>query len=225
MNYTAHKIGGLSLGAAVALSMFGNPVGNSLVQLQEGIVIGASMIGAMLPDIDHPNSKISKKARITSRVVNTVAGHRGLLHAPLFVVLLWILFRIVKTTMINSSVVSSVISLIISMAVPFAGIIIALMKRGRISVTATMLIGMVFYWISQVYSMEMLYQCFTTGIITGYISHLAMDSMTRTGIPLLYPITNRKYHVLSLKTGRDDLLAALIFLVGSLSFCVFFLLQ
>ena len=196
-----------------------------MIQLQEGIVVGASMIGAMLPDIDHPNSRISKKAKITSRVVNTVVGHRGLFHSPIFILALWFLFTFVKTTVLNSKALGDVTSLIISMGIPFAGIIVALLKRGRFSVISTMLIGMVFYWISQGYSMEVLYQCFTTGIIVGYVSHLLMDFMTRAGIPLLYPFTNKKYHIMSLKTGRDDLLAALIFLVISLSYCVILLFQ
>lgn len=43
-----------------------------------------------------------------------------------------------------------------------------------------------------------------TGIIIGYSSHLLLDMLTVSGIPLLYPFSNRMFRVARLRTGRDD---------------------
>lgn len=58
-----------------------------------GFIIGAAVLGSLLPDIDSPNSKISKScftAKATSLLTNELFGHRGLFHTPFFVLLLMI---------------------------------------------------------------------------------------------------------------------------------------
>lgn len=37
--------------------------------------------------------------------------------------------------------------------------------------------------------------------IVGYLSHIFLDALTKEGAPLLYPLTKRKFHFLSIKTG------------------------
>ena len=49
------------------------------------IVSGAS---ALIPDIDCPESKLGRKIRIISKPINKLFGHRGLMHAPLFYILI-----------------------------------------------------------------------------------------------------------------------------------------
>lgn len=60
-------------------------------QLFGAAVIGA--LGGLIPDIDHPKSTISKKAKPVSAVVSTVCRHRGLFHTPIFYLVLWALVR------------------------------------------------------------------------------------------------------------------------------------
>lgn len=40
-----------------------------------------------------------------------------------------------------------------------------------------------------------------TGVYVGCMSHIFLDGLTRQGIPLLYPITSKKYHLLAIRTG------------------------
>ena len=51
------------------------------------------------------------------------------------------------------------------------------------------------------------------GLSAGYLSHLLMDMMTISGVPLLWPIINRKISILPLKTNRDEWIAILLFII------------
>ena len=53
--------------------------------ISKGIFLGAAVVGSILPDIDHKNSYIGKKAKTFSKAINKLAGHRKLFHAPLHV--------------------------------------------------------------------------------------------------------------------------------------------
>jgi len=37
--------------------------------------------------------------------------------------------------------------------------------------------------------------------IIGYLSHIFLDALTKEGVPLLYPLTKKKFHIFSIKTG------------------------
>lgn len=60
MTYKTHIAGGLilTLGSAAVLNMIDvkpNNIG------EVGLLFGCALIGSLLPDIDHPNSKIKKR--------------------------------------------------------------------------------------------------------------------------------------------------------------------
>lgn len=50
-------------------------------------VLMGSMAGSLLPDIDHPQSKLGRRTRPFSTLINLTMGHRGGTHSVLFVVL------------------------------------------------------------------------------------------------------------------------------------------
>ena len=60
---------------------------------------------------------------------------------------------------------------------------------------------------------QSLYYTFIIGLTFGMISHLIVDSMTVTGIPLLYPITDRKFKIAKFRTNRDESLVSLMLVV------------
>lgn len=76
------------LGAAVGIVMQEKSLG--VLNL---FLTGASILGSMAPDLDHMKSKISRKVPVLSWLISTVFGHRGLLHSPLMVVILWIVLH------------------------------------------------------------------------------------------------------------------------------------
>ena len=50
------------------------------------------------------------------------------------------------------------------------------------------------------------------GIVIGYLSHILMDAMTDNGVPLLWPLTKKKFSLMKLKTNRDEWIAITIFM-------------
>jgi inner membrane protein len=48
------------------------------------LVLGASVFGALLPDIDHPNSLLGRRAPVVSDAVGLVFEHRGFTHSLVF---------------------------------------------------------------------------------------------------------------------------------------------
>lgn len=75
------------------------------------IVVGASVFGALLPDICHTGSKIGKIFPIISKIVNIVFGHRTLTHSLLF---LMIISFVMNHYISNESIVAGVIIGVIS---------------------------------------------------------------------------------------------------------------
>lgn len=48
------------------------------------LVLGASVFGSLLPDIDHPSSLLGRRAPVVSDAVGLVFGHRGFTHSLVF---------------------------------------------------------------------------------------------------------------------------------------------
>ena len=83
MTSKTHFLGGLLAGELLALF-----IGASALQDTSLLLAGAAA-GALAPDIDHVNSKISRSGvagQLASYAVSAVTHHRGFIHTPLFVV-------------------------------------------------------------------------------------------------------------------------------------------
>mgnify|MGYP005967035907 FL=1 len=83
MSGGAHKLMGVVLGGMII----------SVVEPTlpvAGLILGMSVLGELAPDIDTVNSTISLRTPIIPKLINRKFGHRGLLHSPLFLVLLWL---------------------------------------------------------------------------------------------------------------------------------------
>lgn len=83
MNYKTHINGGILIGLYASTQM------TILSLISTGIFLGGAVIGSTLPDIDHKNSYIGKKAKPVSKAINKFAGHRKLFHAPLLYLFLY----------------------------------------------------------------------------------------------------------------------------------------
>lgn len=172
MNYQAHRIGGVCAGTITATFAYQETFGNlsswdvdSIATLS--IVLVGSIFGSLLPDIDHPTSKMGRRVPIVSRTVNTIFGHRGFTHSLLaFLLLGYGLFLL-------------------------SGFIPA--------------------------SVSGYYLPLAFGVIVGYGSHLLLDMLTVSGIPLFYPFVMTPIKLANLRSGKDDLLVSvvLVILTGS----------
>lgn len=51
------------------------------------LFISLTLLGSLLPDLDHPKSKLGKKVPFFSKTVNAAFGHRGIFHSLFFALL------------------------------------------------------------------------------------------------------------------------------------------
>lgn len=85
MEGRTHIVGGVAAGLALA----------SYSALDPFVIVGAAVVGSLLPDIDHAKSKISTSNPImslVSAVVNIFFTHRTFTHSAVFLVLVGYLF-------------------------------------------------------------------------------------------------------------------------------------
>jgi len=83
MQGNTHIVGGITASLAFAQISNDNPL----------VLVGAGVIGALLPDICHGGSKIGRKLPIISKIVNTMFGHRSFTHSLLFLFLVGMLLH------------------------------------------------------------------------------------------------------------------------------------
>ena len=210
MNYKAHQIGGLSLGASAALLKYGIPK-NPETALLSLVIIGTATTAALLPDIDEPSSKVGRKTAILSNGVKAIAGHRGFFHSPLAVVGLWIILELLR----NASVVANGQLYITTVIVAALVIGVFMTRRKRVTigfvlVAVWIVLGVMF---DKRVDPGLILRCVEEGVLLGYISHLLMDMTNRAGIPLLYPFSKKKFHLMTLKTNRDEFIAETLFII------------
>lgn len=96
MTGKTHMIGGIAVSLAYAHIAQESPI----------IMVGAGIVGALLPDICHSGSKIGKRLPILSKIINGLFGHRTLTHSLLF---LGIIVFIMNTFSMNETLQTGVI--------------------------------------------------------------------------------------------------------------------
>jgi len=85
MNYKGHLMVGLVTGVTTQV-LFNEPLGL--------VYLGGVLLGSLLPDIDHPKSKISLP--IISRFIYKTFGHRGITHTWYFAVVVGFLTSLIN---------------------------------------------------------------------------------------------------------------------------------
>lgn len=159
---TTHKLGGFCTGIMASAIMTQLPLTTEKLTMC-AILVGGSVVGSLLPDIDHTNSTMGKKHKVISKCTNVLFGHRGITHAPLVYFLLFgILFNILNHANFTLQ--------------PFA-------------MTAVF------------------------GLFLGIMSHLALDIITKSGIPIMYPFSKEKVHIAKFRSDKDNGKVSLFLLV------------
>lgn len=85
---STHMIGGAVVSAAYLAAA--NPDIKSTPLMLAAVGVGA--IGGLIPDIDHPSSKISQTLRPVNALVSLMFSHRGFFHTPILYLILWMLW-------------------------------------------------------------------------------------------------------------------------------------
>ncbi|MFJ7934612.1 metal-dependent hydrolase [Sporosarcina sp. NPDC096371] len=83
MTGNTHIVGGIAASLAYAQFTNHDPI----------LMLGAGVIGALLPDICHSGSTVGRKLPLLSKFINGVFGHRTFTHSLLFLVLIAMLLN------------------------------------------------------------------------------------------------------------------------------------
>lgn len=66
--------------------------------------LGVCLIGALLPDVDHPSSTVGKLVPFLSYPISAIFGHRGITHSLLMIsFMIWYLYEGVQHTTFTTS--------------------------------------------------------------------------------------------------------------------------
>lgn len=96
MTGKTHIIGGIT--ASLAFAQTSN--------YETILLVGAGVVGALIPDICHGGSKIGKKLPLLSKIISTIFGHRSFTHSLLFLFLIGVLLN---TYVANESIVAGIL--------------------------------------------------------------------------------------------------------------------
>jgi len=192
MTGNSHKAIGVAVGAAFTIYGFQNGVPAATLALV------SAPIAALLPDIDHDNSKMGKVRKTTANAAIVIAA-LAMVGAAVYYG--W--YNVNHTALITLGV---------GVALPLA-VLAALSRNKHIKsllgfatmhrgVMHTLLLPlcMIFAvrYIHDVYFLMLLY-----GGIAGYVSHIFADCVTRRGCPILFPLTRKNISFTNISTGSQ----------------------
>lgn len=96
MTGKTHIIGGITASLAFAQTSNYDAV----------LLVGAGVVGALIPDICHSGSKIGKKLPLLSKIISAIFGHRTFTHSLLFLFLIGILLN---SFVANESIIAGIL--------------------------------------------------------------------------------------------------------------------
>src|SRR3989338_4523330 len=94
----------------------------SFFKINVFLFFGLVLLGSLIPDIDHPKSKLGKKLGIVSQLFNWMFGHRGFLHSLYFSMIVFIPIYIFAGYEYGLAILIGFLSHIASDGLNFAGI-------------------------------------------------------------------------------------------------------
>ncbi|MBQ2885848.1 MAG: metal-dependent hydrolase [Alphaproteobacteria bacterium] len=203
MNGSTHKAIGVATG--VSLVLYGAT--NSIPMLAIGMV--TAPFGAMLPDIDHHNSKLGRTKDNIFKLIKR-SSVAMMLAAVLILVLGVVIFntellKLGLVVLIMSAIVAIVLSDGFARKFPF------LTKHRGIMHTFVVPAFLVLMCFGKNLG---IISCAITGLAAGYVSHLLADSITVDKVPLLWPLSSESVGLGIVRTGTVFEYVAAVILGG-----------
>lgn len=201
MNGVQHKVVGTGAGIAVAYILvagMNEPVG--------ALVVGTSIVGCMLPDIDHDKTKIGRKRKfvteLSSKVINTLI-YGGIVLGV--ITTLALAYGFVNFGLDPVRMMIGVAGLI---AVAIAKKIIMNSKTVRWAakhrgLMHTLVVPILLYVLMGMSDFSV-WHYGVMGLLIGYCSHLFADMQTVEGCPVLFPLTKNNVRIMKLRTKEKS---------------------
>lgn len=196
---TQHKTIGTGFG--LALYMY---TASTIQDPFSGFILVGSVIGCMLPDIDHDRTRIGRKRAFVTRVsgnILTALVSAGIIGATaLLIFTIWQMDKAESNTRFTNLLVVlaglilfSIIRNVIKNSKTFRW---AVKHRGLMHTLAMpALLGY-----AMTVSSAPIWKNTFIGLIVGYCSHLFADMLTVEGCPVLFPLSKNNIRILRLQT-------------------------
>jgi inner membrane protein len=167
----------------------------------------------MLPDIDQGDSYVGQMTWPFSRLVQFIFGHRKIIHSPLWTIfIIWLLYKIgpgiPKTGILIEMIIFSIFA------------VIMFIDRIKLYVVWLAIDIVMMLFINTQFTCQGFYYLIITGLSIGIVSHLLLDAMTMSGIPLFYPFSGKTFSIAKLQTNRHEIIVmflsilALVLVIG-----------
>lgn len=201
MTWRTHIIGGLQTGI-VAASIASGSVEDSL------ILISAASFGSILPDIDQPGSRIGQSDALiglVSHLVSKFTRHRGFTHTLLGAIVMAALFFMPSLAgNARESIIAFFAALFVFALVHAKGGALSYFA-GWLSVAAYIFTPIAASLVSD-QNIELFLDIRSArlcaiGVFFGCVSHMVYDSFNRGGVPWLWPISRKQFHIMGIKTN------------------------
>ncbi|MCL2400405.1 MAG: metal-dependent hydrolase [Defluviitaleaceae bacterium] len=212
MTGSSHKAIGMAAG--VAFSIYGFRNGNPAASL----VLVSAPLAAMLPDIDHGQSKLGKSRKMIAKIAILAsvialigaAWHHSWYMMDYSTLLIVILGVVIPMVILFKLSQSPAIKKSIGFVTKHRGIMHTLL------IPACMIFASTF--ITEPYFRILLYGC-----TVGYVSHILADCLTKRGCPILFPITPKNISLTKIRTGSETEKMFVIILIIAIIAPSFFL--
>lgn len=219
MKGKTHLAFGVATGVSTALML-----SNYISTTQQVSLLSGCLVGSLIVDIDNDKSTIGYNLRPISTIIQGKFGHRMLVHAPIFWIILYFILN--KLIFLTNNYVSQRTNVLLIL-IGICGILSFFARtKDKLNVKKVIKKLTIFVFIP-------LIACFICtkelnfalyGLTVGVFGHLLLDLFTKGGLPLLYPIKFKnkkgekhvkKFSLLPLKTGTwFETIVALILFIG-----------
>lgn len=218
MTWKTHLIGGAQIGLLASYVMAESVT-------ESAVIVSASVLGSLLPDIDKTGSKIARSDSLIGLVsvgTSCLTKHRGFCHtlfgAVLFAAIFYGLavFRTEKESLLSFFMAFSVFVLVHALGGVFSRL------AGWLSAAAYTFGPEAAGFLSgngiELGLNKRTAAICAAGIFLGCVMHMAYDSFTKGGIKWAYPLSKRNFSMLSIRTnsaGEFGFFAVQVFLLAA----------
>lgn len=179
MNFKTHVIGGVTAGVLTngLLVPHVTTSGDTATQiLLSSVFMAGAVLGSIFPDIDHRGSYLGRRVRIISTPL-TIAGEVSKQSKKML--------NKVRSKKISTE------SIISHRGITHTPLLLMVLMTVMLFASTHLLEGLASLVISYM----------SVGFGVGIASHIFLDSLTKDGTPLLYPLSSKKFSFLPIKTG------------------------
>lgn len=224
----------VACGTVTMLAMCaGAPEGLTLGSYTYTLWLGLATVaaGSLLPDIDIQQSSLGSKHKLISKHLT----HRGITHTLLVPILLCFImafttsFTLPKGVPVSTVVCAGIALLVVALALTCGGarnVKSAVKRLSKIQgfAKALLVVAVLLILAPVVLSRQILVlPDLLLGLLVGWVVHIIADAFNKKGVPILWPLTSKKFHIATVLTGSWQEAVFLVFWIGVNVACLFFL--